>query len=231
MVPSLISSASIPTPSRSDAAARKICRISAQACRTARPDCCTERLPEVTPSLGLPAVDARTICTRPISTSSSSAAIWASAVTMPCPISTLPGETITCPSGENRTHDDSTGFAARLTGNLARGGGGRGLGHRAAISAAARSTARTMRLCEPQRQRLRSSAALTSSPVGFGFRIKSCRGAHQYAGNAIAALQGLLGDERALQRMRRLLALPSPSIVVMSLSATDHSGVSQAATA
>src|SRR5258708_19612222 len=82
------------------------------------PDCCTERLPDVTPSLGLAAVDARTICTRPISTSSSSAAIWASAVTMPCPISTFPGEIITCPSDENRTHDDSLGFAARLTGNF-----------------------------------------------------------------------------------------------------------------
>src|ERR1700738_1024064 len=89
----------------------------------ARPDCCTERLPEVTPSLGLPAVDARTICTRPISTSSSSAAIWAKAVTMPCPISTFPGETVTCPSEEKRTHDDSTGLAARLTGNLGEGEG------------------------------------------------------------------------------------------------------------
>src|ERR1700754_5020973 len=90
----------------------------------ARPDCCTERLPEVTPSLGLPAVEARTILTRPISTSSSSAAIWASAVTMPCPISTLPGEITTCPSGENRTHDESTGLAARLTGRLGAEGEG-----------------------------------------------------------------------------------------------------------
>src|SRR6195256_4370937 len=93
----------------------------------ARPDCCTERLPEVTPSLGLAAVDARTIWTRPISTSSSSAAIWASAVTMPCPISTFPGETLTWPSGENRTHDDSTGFAARLTGNFGAEGEGAGV--------------------------------------------------------------------------------------------------------
>src|SRR5258708_4155640 len=89
----------------------------------ARPDCCTERLPEVTPSFGLTAVDARTICTRPISTSSSSAAICASAVTMPCPISTFPGETVTCPSVEKRTHDDSTGLAARLTGSFGDGEG------------------------------------------------------------------------------------------------------------
>src|SRR6202000_563322 len=125
-MPPLISRLSISTPRRSDAALRKICRTSAQTCRIARPECCTERLPDVTPSLGLPAVDARLIGTRPISTSSSSAAIWANAVTMPCPISTFPGETITCPSGEKRTHEDSFGLATRLTGNF--GGGGGGLG-------------------------------------------------------------------------------------------------------
>src|SRR3954447_16845488 len=83
-----------------------------------------ERLPEVTPSLGLAAVDTRIICTRDRSISSSSAAICASAVTMPCPISTLPGETVTCPVLENFSQDDSSGFAARLTGND--GGGGEG---------------------------------------------------------------------------------------------------------
>ena len=69
-----------------------------------------ERLPDVTPSLGLAAVDARIICTRDRSTSSSSAAICASAVTMPWPISTLPGETVTCPSLENFSH---AGWAAQ----------------------------------------------------------------------------------------------------------------------
>src|SRR5438105_8032198 len=85
-----------------------------------------ERLPEVTPSLGLLAVDARIICTCDKSISSSSAAICASAVTMPCPISTLPGETMTCPCAENFSQDDSFGFAARLTGKP--GGGGEGAG-------------------------------------------------------------------------------------------------------
>src|SRR5215475_13743517 len=85
-----------------------------------------ERLPEVTPSLGLAAVDARSICTRARSISSSSAAICASAVTMPCPITTLPGETVTCPVLENFSHDDNFGLAARLTGNL--GGDGAGAG-------------------------------------------------------------------------------------------------------
>ncbi len=59
-------------------------------------------------------VEARTILTRASSTSSSSAAICASAVTIPWPISTLPGETITCPSAAKLIHDDSFGFAARL---------------------------------------------------------------------------------------------------------------------
>src|SRR5512147_502892 len=85
-----------------------------------------ERLPDVTPSLGLLAVDARIICTRDKSISSSSAAICASAVTTPCPISTLPGETVTCPLLEIFSHEDSFGFAARLTGNL--GGVGAGAG-------------------------------------------------------------------------------------------------------
>src|ERR1700676_3474203 len=46
---------------------------------------------------------------------------------MPCPISTFPGETVTCPSGENRIHDDSIGFAARLTGNSGAEGEGAGV--------------------------------------------------------------------------------------------------------
>ena len=54
-----------------------------------------------------------------------------------------------------------------------RGGGGGGTCHDAAISAAARNTARTIRLCEPQRQRLRSSAAFTCVLEGFGFCINS----------------------------------------------------------
>ena len=58
------------------------------------------------------------------STSSSSAAICASAVTMPWPISTLPGETVTWPVAENFTQDDNFGLAARLTGSL--GGDGAG---------------------------------------------------------------------------------------------------------
>ena len=45
--------------------------------------------------------------------------------------------------------------------------------HAAAPSLAARSTARTMRLCAPQRHRLRSSAPRTSASLGSGLRCRS----------------------------------------------------------
>lgn len=76
---------------------------------------------QVTPSFGLVAVEARIISILPISMSSSSAAICASAVTMPWPISTLPGEIATRPSPLNLTQDDSLGLAARLTGSIGAG--------------------------------------------------------------------------------------------------------------
>src|SRR6185295_4448287 len=49
--------------------------------------------------------------------------------------------------------------------------------HGVASSFAARSTARTMRLCAPQRQRLRSSASRTCASVGLGLRRKSAAAA------------------------------------------------------
>src|ERR1700739_2264288 len=82
-----------------------------------------ERLPEVTPSFGLKDVEARTIRTREILTSSSSAAICASAVTMPWPISTFPGETDTWPCREKATQEESFGFALRLGANAGGVGG------------------------------------------------------------------------------------------------------------
>ena len=54
--------------------------------------------------------------------SSSSAAICASAVRMPWPISTLPGLSSTKPSGSKRSQRDSRGLAFRLTGSCAAGG-------------------------------------------------------------------------------------------------------------
>ena len=89
----------------------------AEAQRSAEPDCSTDRLPEVTPSLGLAAVVAGTMRMRARSTSSSSATIWATAVRMPWPISTLPDETSTMPLGRNRSHCDRRRLVCRLPGN------------------------------------------------------------------------------------------------------------------
>ena len=57
-----------------------------------------ERLPEVVPSLGLVGVDAVVTFTRSMLTSSSSATICRTAVSMPWPISILPGRISTVPS-------------------------------------------------------------------------------------------------------------------------------------
>ena len=73
----------------------------------------------------------------------------------------------------------------------------------ARISRAARCTARMMRLWLPQRQRCGSSAARIAASSGAGSRVQQRRGRDQDAGEAIAALPGLLGEERQLQRVRR----------------------------
>src|SRR5262249_17108898 len=58
------------------------------------------------------------ICTRASGRSSSSAAIWASAVTMPCPSSTLPVKTVALPSAPMWIQASSLGLPARLPGSL-----------------------------------------------------------------------------------------------------------------
>ena len=58
------------------------------------------------------------------------------------------------------------------------------------------------RWCVPQRQRLPASASFASSRVAFGLPREQRRAGHHHAGDAIAALRRLLGDERRLQRMR-----------------------------
>jgi hypothetical protein len=67
-------------------------RTSAPAMRIAVPLCSIDWLPAVCPSLGVRPVSPEIIVTRASGTSSSSAAIWASAVTMPCPELDLAGE-------------------------------------------------------------------------------------------------------------------------------------------
>ena len=55
----------------------------------------TDMLPAVKPSFGDAEVSVGRVTTRSSATSSSSAATWAIAVTMPCPISTLPERMVT----------------------------------------------------------------------------------------------------------------------------------------
>ena len=186
-------------------------RASAQAYRSAEPECSTDRLPEVTPSLGLMAVLAGTMRTRARSTSSSSATIWATAVRMPWPISTLPENTSTMPSAPQPQPLRQPPIGLQAAGQRRRAAlvddviaETRTRAHAAAPSLAARSTARTMRLCAPQRHRLRSSAPRTSASLGSGLRFEQRGGGDQNAGDAVAALHGLLGDEGPLQRMRPL---------------------------
>src|SRR5215472_14127960 len=108
------------------AAASRAARACAQACRSAEPECWMDRLPEVTPSSGLLPVLTGATVTRASATSSSSAAIWASAVHTPWPYSTLPEYTVTLPSAGNESQDARRGLAARLTGSSGPAGAGGG---------------------------------------------------------------------------------------------------------
>src|ERR1035437_10809563 len=61
-----------------------------------------------------------------------------------------------------------------------------------------------MRAWVPQRQRLLASALLMSASPGFFVLGEECGGLHDHAVDAIAALRGLLVDERLLHRMALL---------------------------
>jgi hypothetical protein len=71
------------------------------------------------PLIGVRPVSPEIIVTRASGTSSSSAAIWASAVTMPCPSSTLPVNTVTLPSALMRSQASSVRLVCRLPGSRA----------------------------------------------------------------------------------------------------------------
>src|SRR5256885_2274276 len=96
-----------------------------------------------------------------------------------------------------------------------------------AISDAARSTARTIRLCDPQRHRLRSSASRTSRSVGLRFFARSAAAAIwmplvQYPHWAACSAR------KAFCRGCSSWPLLKPSMVVILLPAADHRGVSHA---
>ena len=81
-------------------------------------------------------------------------------------------------------------------------------------------TARTTRLWMPQRHKCGSSAATMSSRLGLGLLFEQRRRRDQDAGQAIAALAGLLVEEGLLQRRRARHPCYSPSMVVMDLPPT-----------
>ena len=173
-------------------------RTSAPAMRSAVPLFSTDWLPAVCPSFGVRPVSPEIILTRASGRSSSSAAICASAVRMPCPSSTLPVNTVTLPSAidadpgvEHAVVLQAAGQPgcsaparasdrARRRRRCAEAGGEvaareNGSVHRQVLpfAWAARSTARMIRLCVPQRQRLPASAARTSASLGRGLRSSS----------------------------------------------------------
>src|SRR5947209_4657784 len=168
--------------------------------------------------------------TRASGRSSSSAAICASAVTIPCPSSTFPVNTVALPSALMRSQASSILFPARLPGS--------GFGWASRIFGSS-VKASTMPKEEPRplAKLRRVTDMVMSRPPGFirgaqhGFDDAAVRpaaaevagkglahvgfawmrlgveqrlGAHDHAVDAIAALRRLLFDEGALQRMRLL---------------------------
>ena len=101
---------------------------------------------------------------RAIATSSSSAAICAMAVSTPWPNSTRPVKIVTLPGAGKATQRSRLGLS------LSGPGSGAFMTRAPRMTAAAFSTARMMRLCEPQRQILPSSASAICARVGCGLR-------------------------------------------------------------
>ncbi len=119
IVPLLTCSSSARTPNRRAAAARRMPRASAPAARIAPPLCSTDWLPKVYCSSGPCDVSAETMRILSNPTSSSSAAICASAVRIPCPSSALPVKTVTVPSASKRIQPSSFRLLRRLNGTFA----------------------------------------------------------------------------------------------------------------
>src|SRR4051812_18010514 len=118
-MPSPTERTSAPTPNFLAARSSRIERTSAPAMRSAVPLWSIDWLPAVWPSLGVRPVSAETISTRASGTSSSSAAICASAVRTPCPSSALPVKMVTLPSAAIRIQASSLRLLLRLPGSLA----------------------------------------------------------------------------------------------------------------
>src|SRR5881397_213926 len=202
MVPSATFSAPSEVPSLAAAADSRISRASAQANRNAVPLCSTDRLPAVCPSSGVSAVSPWTMAMRFRSRSSSSAAICDSAVPMPWPSSILPLKMVTLPFGSMRSHASSRRLLLRLPGRRAGETCGR-------ASSGARLKPMTRAPLGTHDAIVRGAAAqvavqrppdLACRRGRIALEQRLCR--HHHAVAAVAALTGLLLDERALQRVQ-----------------------------
>src|SRR6185503_4175763 len=190
MVPSSTVRRDDSVPSRRAARPSSSERTSAQATRSALPPSEIDWLPEVTPSSGLWAVDAGSMRILASPTPSSSAAICASAVRMPCPSSTLPLAIDTVPSGSKctrcdrrRASDSAGGLSASIEDRF----------DHAVVRAAAAEV-----------------AVEGDADLGFtGVRVfrKQSGGGHDDAAHAIAALRRLVALERLLHRVLAAEAL------------------------
>src|SRR5215831_7188219 len=229
MTPLATVSAAASAPRRFAASSSRMARTCAPASRSAVPLFSIDWLPAVTPSFGVRPVSPEIICTRSSGRSSSSAAIWASAVTMPCPSSTLPVQTVALPFGSMRIQASSLGLPARLPGSL--GGCCASMTRGSSENASTRPPAPAV---NPRRDIM--GAFISGPPHGIGGAQHGANDAvvgaaaaqverqalahlcigrmwvaveqrlrgHQHAVDAVAALRGLLVDEGLLQRMRLL---------------------------
>ena len=178
-------------------------RNSAVTSRTERPDTSIDWLELVGPSSGASCVSPDRMVMRSRATSSSSAAICASAVSTPWPISTLPTASRTVRSGWKRSHF----VQAAIVDDAQR----QGIAHGAAPSRNAAAA-----FCDrAQDARMRAAAAQMLVQRGDDLRprravvaVQQRLGRHDDAGQTIAALAGLLLQERLLQRMRRRCRAP-----------------------
>src|SRR5437016_2694426 len=229
MTPSVTLSVSAETPNFLAARPMSRARTSAPAMRSAVPLCSIDWLPAVCPSLGVRPVSPEIIVTRPSGRSSSSAAIWASAVTMPCPSSTLPVHTVALPSAPMRIQASSMRLVCRLPGS--------GAGCCASATFGSSEKATTMAPTPAVNSRREMMGAFMSDPphrLGRAHHrahdavmgaaaaeiehqpfahlrlgrvwgaVQNGLGGHDHAVDAIAALRRLLVDESLLQRMRLL---------------------------
>ena len=104
MAPFSATSCSRGTPSFSEASFISTVRASAAAARTAGPNMRVDCDPHVPWSHGQRSVSPMTMVMESSGTPSSSAAIWASEVWMPCPISILPEKMVTWPFSSMRRY-------------------------------------------------------------------------------------------------------------------------------